>query len=148
MARGTAVIDIDADPFAARADRRRALLRIGVPVLGVVLMISTILLIAFHSYRANRDGALALSNDLLATCRTPVTSPGSIAMPRGRKLGAVTIRQTLTIPARAPGTPALSDRMSCSGPKFTFFSHSVRPASQSRPDIVVLRAVFACSAPI
>ena len=65
MARGTAVIDIDTDPFAARADRRRALLRIGVPVLGVVLMIATILVIAFHSYRANRDGALALSNDLL-----------------------------------------------------------------------------------
>jgi adenylate cyclase len=67
MARGTAVIDTDADPFAARADRRRALLRIGVPVLGVVLMIGAILLIALHSYRANRDGALALSNDLLAT---------------------------------------------------------------------------------
>jgi adenylate cyclase len=65
MARGTAVIDIEADPFAARAGRRRALLRIGVPILGVVLMIGTILAIAFHSYRANRDGALALSNDLL-----------------------------------------------------------------------------------
>ena len=43
MARGDAVIDIDIDPFAERASRWRTLLRIGVPVLGVVLTIAVIL---------------------------------------------------------------------------------------------------------
>jgi len=61
------VVDINVDPLDAVRRRRRALLRIGVPIGGVALMIGAILLIALHSYRANRDGALALSNHLLAT---------------------------------------------------------------------------------
>src|SRR5215831_9365521 len=40
------------------------------------------------------------------TRRGPVASPGSIAMPRARRLDARTTRQTLTTPARAPGTRA------------------------------------------
>src|SRR6516165_4853414 len=61
------VVDINVSPLDKIRRRRRAWLRIGVPIGGVALMIGTILLIALHSYRANRDGALALSNDLLAT---------------------------------------------------------------------------------
>ena len=37
-------------------------------------MIGTILLIAFYSYRANRDGALALSNELLGTLEQRIGS--------------------------------------------------------------------------
>jgi adenylate cyclase len=61
------VVDINVDPLDARRHRRRALVRVGIPVGGVALLIATILFIAFYSYRANRNGALALSNDLLAT---------------------------------------------------------------------------------
>jgi adenylate cyclase len=59
------VVDISVDPRDER--RRRALLRIGIPLGGVALMIATILFIAFYADRANRAGALALSNDLLVT---------------------------------------------------------------------------------
>jgi len=65
MARGDAVIDIDIDPIAERSSRWRTLLRIGVPVLGVVLTIAVILTIAVYADRANRRGALALSEDVL-----------------------------------------------------------------------------------
>src|SRR5215472_11686993 len=65
MPRTDAVIDLDADPLALRRERRRAMRRIGVPVLGVVLMIAVILAIAFYASRANRAGALALSDDVL-----------------------------------------------------------------------------------
>ena len=60
------VVDIEIDPLHERR-RRRALLRIGIPLAGVALMIATILFIAFYADRVNRDGALALSSDLLAT---------------------------------------------------------------------------------
>jgi hypothetical protein len=63
----TPVVDIEMDPLDERRRRRRVLLRIGIPLGGVALMIATILLIAFYADRANRDGALALSDDLLAT---------------------------------------------------------------------------------
>jgi adenylate cyclase len=67
MSTGSQVVDLSVDPLDARGQRRRALLRIGIPLGGVALMIATILIIAFYSDRANRDGALALSNDLLVT---------------------------------------------------------------------------------
>jgi adenylate cyclase len=60
------VIDIGADPLAERNRRRRAWLRIGVPVAGVVLMVAAILFIAVYSDRANREGVLALSDDVLS----------------------------------------------------------------------------------
>jgi len=66
MVTSNPVVDINVDPLDEARRRRRALLRIGIPLGGVALMIATILFIAFYSYRANRDGALALSNDLLA----------------------------------------------------------------------------------
>jgi class 3 adenylate cyclase len=65
MPRGHAVIDITTDPHAARAERRRAALRIGVPILGVVAMVAVILLIAIQANRANTRGALALADDVL-----------------------------------------------------------------------------------
>jgi len=52
-------------PSTIRRHRRRAMLRIGLPIIGVGLMVATILAIALYSDRANRDGALALSAHLL-----------------------------------------------------------------------------------
>src|SRR5215472_2671757 len=67
MVASNPVVDLSVDPLDERRRRRRALLRVGLPIGGVALMIATILAIALYSYRANRNGALALSNDLLVT---------------------------------------------------------------------------------
>jgi len=73
MARGNAVVDIDVDPAAARADRRRALLRIGGPILCVVLTTATILFISIYASHANIRGALALSGDVLTALEGRIT---------------------------------------------------------------------------
>lgn len=65
MVASNPVVDVSVDPLDERHRRRRALLRIGIPIGGVALMIAAILFIAFYADRANRNGALALSNDLL-----------------------------------------------------------------------------------
>lgn len=67
MAAGNRVVDISEDAVAVRRRRRRALLRIGVPILGIVLVIVAIIGIALYSHEANRRGVLALSDDLLNT---------------------------------------------------------------------------------
>jgi adenylate cyclase len=67
MAAGNRVVDISEDAVAVRRRRRRALLRIGVPILGIVLVIAAIIGIALYSHEANRRGVLALSDDLLDT---------------------------------------------------------------------------------
>jgi class 3 adenylate cyclase len=61
------VVDTSVDPLDERRHRRRALLRIGFPIAGVVLLIAAVLAIALYSERANRRDALALSQDLLST---------------------------------------------------------------------------------
>jgi adenylate cyclase len=66
MPRTDAVIDLDADPLATRADRRRRLRRIGVPILGVVLMIAAIMIIALQLNHTGRRGALKLADEALA----------------------------------------------------------------------------------
>jgi hypothetical protein len=58
MVTSNPVVDIGVDPLDERRRRRRALLRIGIPLGGVALMIATILFIAFYADRANRAGAL------------------------------------------------------------------------------------------
>jgi class 3 adenylate cyclase len=67
VAVGSQVIDTSVDPLDEQRRRRRALLRIGFPIAGVVLLIAAILAIALYSERANRRDALALSQDLLST---------------------------------------------------------------------------------
>jgi class 3 adenylate cyclase len=67
MVASNPVVNIGVDPLDERRRRRRALLRIGIPLGGVALMIATILFIAFYADRADRAGALALSSDLLVT---------------------------------------------------------------------------------
>lgn len=59
------VVDIDLDPLAERVRRRRTLLRIGLPLVGVGIIIGFLLGIAVYADRANRAGVLGLSNTLL-----------------------------------------------------------------------------------
>jgi len=67
MATVNRVVDISEDAVAVRRRRRRALLRLGVPILGIALVILAIIAIALYSHSANRRGILALSDDLLNT---------------------------------------------------------------------------------
>ena len=67
MAAINRVVDISEDAVAVRRRRRRGLLRIGVPILGIALVILAIVAIALYSHAANRRGVLALSDDLLTT---------------------------------------------------------------------------------
>src|SRR5215469_14801728 len=58
-----AVVDITRAPMGLQ--RLRALLRIGVPLGGVVAVIAAILSIVLYSENANRAGVLLLTDDLL-----------------------------------------------------------------------------------
>ena len=59
------IIDIDIDPKTARRLRWRHLVRVGVPLIGVLLVTSAIIAVAFLSYSSNRRDALALSGELI-----------------------------------------------------------------------------------
>jgi adenylate cyclase len=107
---GPQVVDISVDPLDQRRRRRRAWLRIGLPVAGVALMIVTIVGIALYSYRANRSGALALSNDLLATLEERVTITLSHYLDpavRAMRIARATVPDG-TNPARLPLIDALA----------------------------------------
>ncbi len=65
LARSMDVVDIDLDPLAEQARRRRTLLRIGLPLGGVGLIIGFLLGIALYADSANRAGVLGLSDTLL-----------------------------------------------------------------------------------
>jgi adenylate cyclase len=67
MAAVQRIVDIAEDAVAVRRRRRRALFRLGIPILGVTLVVAAIFVIALYSYAANRRGAIALSDDLLDT---------------------------------------------------------------------------------
>ena len=56
MSLAAQVVDLDVDPLDARRQRRRAWLRIGVPIACVALMIAAILAISFYADHANRRG--------------------------------------------------------------------------------------------
>jgi adenylate cyclase len=58
-------VDTDVDPLAERIRRRRTLAHIGLPILGVGLIIGFLLGIAVYADRANRAGVLGLSDTLL-----------------------------------------------------------------------------------
>jgi len=92
--RGDAVVDITIDPIAASADRRRAVLRIGVPVFGVVLMIAVILVIAVYADSADRRGALALSDDVLTALDARIA--GQVTQYFGTPGRALAIGEDLT----------------------------------------------------
>jgi adenylate cyclase len=59
------VVDIDVDPLADRARRRRTLARIGLPLGGVGLIVGFLLGITVYADSANRAGVLGLSDTLL-----------------------------------------------------------------------------------
>ena len=55
--RGRDVIDVDTDPAEALHDRLRRLLRLGVPILGVMLIAGALAGTAYYSYTVNRRDA-------------------------------------------------------------------------------------------
>jgi adenylate cyclase len=76
--RGRDVIDVDTDPAEAFHDRLRRLIRLGVPILGVLLIAGSLAGTAYYSYTVNRRDALVLSQDLIEALdrrvRTQVTA--------------------------------------------------------------------------
>ncbi|MBV8592188.1 MAG: GAF domain-containing protein, partial [Acetobacteraceae bacterium] len=66
------VSELDADSLDLRQQRRRAWLRIGVPIGGVALIIASILAIALYADRADRRGVLLLSDDLLSALESRI----------------------------------------------------------------------------
>jgi class 3 adenylate cyclase len=76
--RGRDIIDVDTDPAEAFRDRLRRLVRLGVPILGVLLIAGALAGTAYYSYTVNRRDALALSQDLIEALdrriRTQVTA--------------------------------------------------------------------------
>jgi adenylate cyclase len=61
------IVDTSEDIRAVRKRQRLSLLRIGIPILGVALVIIAIIGIAAFSHYSNRRGVLALSDNLLTT---------------------------------------------------------------------------------
>lgn len=74
MADTDRLVDIEVDPQELRRRYRRAALRFGLPIGGVVLVVLSILAIALYTDRANRAGVLSLSDDLLAQLQGRITS--------------------------------------------------------------------------
>ncbi|GEO40350.1 hypothetical protein SAE02_44980 [Skermanella aerolata] len=76
--RGRDVIDVDTDPAEALRDRLRRVIRLGVPILGVLLIAGALAGTAYYSYTVNRRDALILSEDLIEALdrrvRTQVTA--------------------------------------------------------------------------
>lgn len=72
--RGVELIDLNVAPHERKAQRRRQLLRVGVPIIFVALLIGAILGIALFSYESNRRGASVLSDDLLEALETRIST--------------------------------------------------------------------------
>ena len=71
---GAEVIDLSIAPHERKAQRRQRALRIGVPLLSVAALIGAILGIALYSYESNRRGASVLSDDLLRSLETRIST--------------------------------------------------------------------------
>ena len=92
-------------PFELQRIRRRALLRVAFPVLGVALVLASLLGIAVYSDQANRAGALALSDDLIAALEKRISievaaylDPASQALELARDLaGAASTADRRTV---------------------------------------------------
>lgn len=67
------IVDITIDPAQQRRQRRRAAMRVGLPIVGVALVILTIAAIAIQTTKANQEGVLALTDDLLASLQERVS---------------------------------------------------------------------------
>lgn len=103
----SAVVDLSLDPVAERRRRWRAFVRLGVPIVGVALMIVIILLIALYLRSTSRQDTLSLSNDLLDSIDNRIAggvsaylAPATHVIEIGRDLigdGANGDRQTLAV---------------------------------------------------
>lgn len=85
MVAGNEVVDVAVNPLEVRDRRRRAWRRIGVPILAVALVIAILLVATVVTYRQNRQGMLALVDNLLTTLDNQIA--GEVAaylVPAGR----------------------------------------------------------------
>jgi adenylate cyclase len=69
----TDIVDIDVDPLAERSRRRNTLLRLGLPLVGVGLIIGFLLGIALYADTANRAGVLGLTDTLLRSTQERIS---------------------------------------------------------------------------
>lgn len=60
------IVDVDADPSEARRTTRRRMIRVGLPLAGVLLIVVAIVLIILLAEQQNRAGVLRLSDDLIS----------------------------------------------------------------------------------
>jgi adenylate cyclase len=90
VAVGSQMIDLSVDPLDERRRRRRTLLRVGLPIGGVVLMIAAILGIAVYAEHVNRRDALALSEDVLNTLESRIALAVSSYLDPAARTVAVT----------------------------------------------------------
>ena len=74
MVAGNQVVDVAVDPREVRDRRRRAWRRVGIPIVAVVLMVAAIVVAAVYIDRENRQGVLALTDDLLNTLDKQITA--------------------------------------------------------------------------
>ncbi|MFT9299186.1 MAG: adenylate/guanylate cyclase domain-containing protein, partial [Gluconobacter sp.] len=61
------------DPTRSPASSRQRVLQFLGPIVGVLLVIAAIITISLHNYRTTRQGAIALSSDLLRSQQKYVT---------------------------------------------------------------------------
>jgi adenylate cyclase len=92
---GAELIDLSLAPDEQKARRRRRALRIGAPILSVVLLIGAILGIALFTYESNRRGASVLSDDLLRSLEKRIGTEVAAYLAPAPKM-AQFARQTLS----------------------------------------------------
>ena len=92
--RNAEVIDLEISPHERNARRRRRVLRIGIPIIFMVLLIGAILGIALFSYESNRRGASVLSDGLLRSLEMRISTEVAAYLAPAPKM-AQFARQTL-----------------------------------------------------
>jgi hypothetical protein len=90
------IIDVDRDPRDAARRFRRRLLRLGVPLLGVLAIVAAIAAVTFYSFARNRDAALVLSQDLIRALDERVQTEVTAFL---RPAAAAVETLALTVPA-------------------------------------------------
>lgn len=106
------VVDIAEDPLATRRRRRHALFRLGIPILGVALVIAAIFVIALYNYSANRRGVLALSDDLLDTLDAQIAQRVAAFLDPGER--ALRILRDMAIDSPPAERRAIAERFAVS----------------------------------
>lgn len=97
---GAEIFDLELSPQEARRQRRRRWLKVGVPILGVALMLVAIGAIAAFSYTSNRRDALDLSRELVEAIERRIDTEVEAYLSPAPKMSAM-VRDVLS--AQQPG---------------------------------------------